>query len=131
MRTSCCVMCRGCRCARDVADVGGVWAPGSCLGADGAAAVAGALSKLVNLTSLYLECTWDVEWVVSCVCVVCCVCVLCLSWQECRVCMCRIVSCAVSVVGHGLWLMLGVCGDQAMSWVPRAQPQWRVRCASW
>ena len=41
------------------------------MGADGAAAVAGALSKLVNLTSLYLEGTWECG-----VGVVCCVYVL-------------------------------------------------------
>ena len=45
-----------------------------------AAAVARALSKLVNLTSLDLGGTWKVEWVVSCVYVACCVCELCLSW---------------------------------------------------
>ena len=51
------------------------------LGVKGAAAaVAGALSKLVNLTSLDLGGTWKVEWVVSCVYVACCVCELCLSW---------------------------------------------------
>ena len=51
------------------------------LGVKGAAAaVAGALSKLVNLTSLDLGGRWNVEWVVSCVYVACCVCELCLSW---------------------------------------------------
>jgi len=42
--------------------------------------VAGALSKLVNLTSLDLGGTWNLEWVVKCVHVVCCVCELWLSW---------------------------------------------------
>jgi len=47
------------------------WAPGNELGAEeGAAALAGALGKLVNLTRLSLECTWNVEWAVSCVYVV-------------------------------------------------------------
>ena len=52
-----------CVCAHtwDVADVGGVWRSGNELDAEGAAAVAGALSKLVNLTSLDLEGTWNVE----------------------------------------------------------------------
>ena len=68
--------CGGCRGTRDVADVGGVWGSDNGLRAEGAAAVAGALSKLVNLTSLHLGRTWDVEWVVSCVYVVCCACVL-------------------------------------------------------
>ena len=58
-----------------MADVGSVWGSDNKLGAEGAAAVAGALSKLVNLTSLDLGGTWNVEWVVSCVYVVCCVCV--------------------------------------------------------
>ena len=61
-----------------MADVGGVWGSGNELGAEGAAAVAGALSKLVNLTSLDLGGTRNVEWVVSCVYVVCCACVLCV-----------------------------------------------------
>ena len=43
------------------------------LGAKGAAAVAGAVSKLVNLTSLLLGCTWNVEWLLLCVYVVFCV----------------------------------------------------------
>ena len=48
------------------------------LGVKGAAAaVAGALSKLVNLTSLDLGGRWNVEWVVSCVYVVCCMCMSC------------------------------------------------------
>ena len=51
------------------------------LGVKGAAAaVAGALSKLVNLTSLDLGGTLNVEWVVLRVYVVCCVRELCLSW---------------------------------------------------
>ena len=52
-----------------------VWmAPGNKLGAGGEeAALAVALSKLVNLTSLNLARTWNVEWPASCVCV--CVCV--------------------------------------------------------
>ena len=72
---SCCVVCRGCLGTRVVADVGGVWGSDNGLGAEGAAAVAGALSKLVNLTSLDLGGTWIVEWVVKCVYVVCCMCV--------------------------------------------------------
>ena len=56
-----CVVCRTCHGTRDVADVGGVLRSGNELGAEGAAAVAGALSKLVNLTSLDLEGTWNVE----------------------------------------------------------------------
>ena len=61
--------------------LGGVWGSGNELGAEGAAAaVAGALSKLVNLTSLSLGSTWNLEWVVKCVYVACCVCELCLSW---------------------------------------------------
>ena len=59
-----------------MANVGSVLRSGNVLFAKGAAAVAGALSKLVNLTSLHLGRTWDVEWVVSCVYVVCCACVL-------------------------------------------------------
>ena len=82
---SCCVMCGVCGGTRDVADqplmLGGVWGSGNELGAEGAAAaVAGALSKLVNLTSLSLGSTWNLEWVVKCVYVACCVCELCLSW---------------------------------------------------
>ena len=59
-----------------------VWmAPGNKLGAGGEeAALAVALSKLVNLTSLSLGSTWNLEWVVKCVYVACCVCELCLSW---------------------------------------------------
>ena len=59
---------------RDVADVGGVWRSGNLLFAEGAAAVAGALSKLVNLTSLGLGGTWNVECAGrgrSAVCVMC------------------------------------------------------------
>ncbi len=77
---SCCVVCRICGGTRDVADVGGVWGSGNELGAKGAAALAGALSKLVNLRSLSLGSTWNLEWVVKCVYVACCVCELCLSW---------------------------------------------------
>ena len=79
---SCCVVCRICGVTRNVADVGGVWGSDNGLRAEGAAAVADALSKLVNLTCLYLGGMWNVEWVVSCVYVVCCVCVceLWLSW---------------------------------------------------
>ena len=73
------VVCGVCGGTRDVADqplmLGGVWGSANELGANGAAALAGALSKLVYLTSLDLQCTWNVEWVVSCVFVVCCVCV--------------------------------------------------------
>ena len=78
---SCCVVCRGCLGTRVVADVGGVWGSDNGLGAEGAAAVAGALSKLVNLTSLDLEGTWEcgVGGVV-CVCRVLRVCELWLSW---------------------------------------------------
>mgnify|MGYP000388880430 CR=1 FL=1 len=65
------VVCRICGGTRDVADVGDVWGSDNRLGADGAAAVAGALSKLVNLTNLYLEGTWECG-----VGVVCCVYVL-------------------------------------------------------
>ena len=54
-----CVVWRICGGTRDVADVGGVWGSDNELGADGAAAVAGALRKLVNLRSLYLEGTWE------------------------------------------------------------------------
>ena len=75
-----CVVCRICRGTRVVADVGGVWGSGNELGAEGAAAVAGALCKLVNLTSLDLGGTLNVEWVVLRVYVVCCVRELCLSW---------------------------------------------------
>ena len=35
-------------------------------------------------------------------------------------CVCRVVSRAVFAVVHGMWLMLGVHGDQE-------QPQWRAR----
>ena len=35
-----------------------------------------------------------------------------------------VVSCVVFAV---MWLMLAVYGDQAMGYVPREQPQWRVR----
>mgnify|MGYP000415418528 CR=1 FL=1 len=82
----CCIV-RG---TPDAADVGGGWGSGNLLHADGAAVVAGALSKLVNLTSLDLQCTWHVE----CVHVVCC-------------CVC-VLSCAVFVVVHGMRLMLAV-----------------------
>ena len=112
---SCCVACRICRGTRDVADVGGAWGSDNELDADGAAAVAGALSKLVNLTSLDLGCRWSMEWAVSYARVLCCVCV------------CRVVSCAVVALVRGMWLMLGAYGDQTMGWVPREQPQWRVR----
>jgi len=88
--------------------------------------VAGALSKLVNLTSLDLQCTWNVEWVVSCVYVVCCVCVSCVCRGRSAVCVCSVVSCVVFVVAHALWLMLRACGDQGISCVPREHPQWRV-----
>ena len=81
---SCCVVCGVCGGTRDVADqplmLGGVWGSGNELGAKGAAALAGALSKLVNLTSLDLGGTLNVEWVVLRVYVVCCVRELCLSW---------------------------------------------------
>ena len=61
------------------------------LGVKGAAAaVAGALSKLVNLTSLDLQGMWNVEWVVSCVYVVCCVCIRCSC--------CRSVPCVYVVL---------------------------------
>ena len=59
--------CSVCVHTHGVADVGGVWRPGDRLGAKGAAAVAGALSKLVNLTNLDLGCRWNVQWLVSCV----------------------------------------------------------------
>jgi len=108
--------------------LGGVWGSGNELGAEGAAALAGALSKLVNLMSLDLGGTWNAEWVVSCVYVVCCVCVSCGCRGRNAVCVCRVVSCVVFVVAHGMWLMLGAYGDQGISWVPREQqPQWRVR----
>ena len=42
------------------------WVPDNELGAQGAAALAGALGQLMNLTRLNLECTWNVEWAVSC-----------------------------------------------------------------
>ena len=58
----------------DVCGVWGGWAPDNDLGAEGAAAAwAGAVSKLVNLTSLNLARTWNVEWAASCVFL--CVCV--------------------------------------------------------
>ena len=46
------------------------------MSADGAAAWASALSKLVKLTSLDLAGTWHVEWAVPyvCMCVWLCVC---------------------------------------------------------
>ena len=76
------------------------------LGVKGAAAaVAGALSKLVNLTSLDLGGRWNVEWVVSCVYVVCCMCVSCACRRRSAVCVCRVVSCVVFVVAHGMWLI--------------------------
>ena len=54
-------------------------APDNGLVTDGAAAaLAGAVSKLVNLMSLNLASTWNVEWAASCVflcvCVAVCVC---------------------------------------------------------
>ena len=85
-----CRVCRICRGTQDVADVGGAWGSDNWLRAEGAAAaVVGALSKLVNLTSLSLGGRWNVEWVVlcaarararACVCVCVCVCELWLSW---------------------------------------------------
>ena len=83
------------RCIRDVADVGGVWGSDNALGAEAAAVVAGALSKLVNLTSLDLGCTWNVEWVVLCVYVVSCVCVSCGCRGRSAVCVCCVVSCVL------------------------------------
>ena len=48
-----------CGLQRTVADVCVcVWAPGNGLSAEGAAALAGPLGKLVHLTSLNLGCTW-------------------------------------------------------------------------
>ena len=67
---SCRVVC-GCRGTRDMADAGDVSESDNKLGAKGAAAVAGALSKLVNLTSLNLGCTKNVEGLVCCVYVWC------------------------------------------------------------
>ena len=67
----------------NVCGVWGGWAPDTGVGADGAAAWAGAVSKLVNLTSLNLEGTWNVEWAASRarVCVCACVrAVLLLLW---------------------------------------------------
>ena len=71
-----CAVCGVCGCTvrvhtHSVAYVGGVWGTDNSLGAKGAASVAGALSKLVNLTSLYLGSTCNVEWVVSCMCGTC------------------------------------------------------------
>ena len=43
------------------------WVPDNELGAQGAAALAGALGKLVSLTSLNLAGTWNVEWALLCV----------------------------------------------------------------
>ena len=43
------------------------WVPDNELGAQGAAALAGALGKLVSLTSLNLAGTWNVEWTSLCV----------------------------------------------------------------
>ena len=97
------------------------------VGAEGAAAVAVALSKLVNLTSLDLRCTWNVEWVVSCVHVVSCVCVSCA-------CRGRSAVCGYAAL-YRMWCCRGtrnvadvkVCWDQTMSLVLREQRQWRVR----
>ena len=55
----------------------GVWAPDDWLGADGAAALAGPLGKLVHLTSLNLSCMWHGG--VVCVLRVCMHAVLCPS----------------------------------------------------
>ena len=61
-----------------------VWAPDTGLGAEGAAALAGPLGKLVHLTSLNLSCMWHGG--VVCVLRVCMHAVLCPSvrwrvWQ--------------------------------------------------
>ena len=93
--------CGGCRGTRDVADVGGVWGSANWLRAEGAAAVASAVSKLVNLTSLDLHCTWSGwccvwVWVWVCVCVCLCLCLcLCVSVCLCLclfLCLCLCVS---------------------------------------
>ena len=63
-----------------LACVGG-WAPGNVLGAEGvAAALAGALGKLVHLTSLHLSCTLHGR--VRCVSRVCMHAVLCPRVRE-------------------------------------------------
>ena len=57
-----------CGVQRIVADLG-MWAPGNGLSAEGAAALAGPLGKLVHLTRLNLGGTWHgVVGCVSCVC---------------------------------------------------------------
>ena len=64
-------------CVTDVDGIGTCvcgWAPGNELGAEGAAALAGPLGKLVHLTSLNLRGTWHGG--VVCVCRVC-VCMAC------------------------------------------------------
>ena len=74
------------------------------MSADGAAAWASALSKLVKLTSLDLAGTWHVEWAVPyvCMCVWLCVCG----------CVCGCVCVAVCV-----WLCVCGCGcDLLLSW---------------
>jgi len=104
----CCVVCGVCC---DVADVGGVWGSGNGLRAEGAAAVAGALSKLVNLTSLDLRCKWECG-----VCAVVCVCRVLRVWGVVlvvvisAVCACCVVSCVVLSWYLGMWLMLMYVG---------------------
>ena len=85
-----------------------VWAPDNRLGAEGAAALAGPLGKLVHLTSLNLSSTWHGG-----------------ALGVCRVYACRAVSeCAWEVVAvwgcvtdaEGLGC---VCGHQTMGYVQR------------
>ena len=97
----------------------GLWAPGNALGAEGTAALADPLGKLVHLKSLDLRGTWHggVE------------CVACVyAWRavsECAWAAVAVRGCVTDVerMGSG-W-------DQAMGWVPRGQQHWQIRWASW
>ena len=79
----------------DVEGLGWVWAPGNALGEEGAAALAGPLSKLVHLTSLDLDGTWHGG--VGCVaCVYACRVVSGCAWA-----VVAVSSCVTDVEGLG------------------------------